>query len=220
MDMPPATKRAPRSTALHLELHAACACPVNQVSSCVHRDNGCVDCQGLGWWRCFVLCTSFQGGLSLHGHRPYCDQFHRRTHPGSPGSFQLVGPLQQQCSAATTRTPQLTPRHPKTQRSTGAEEPETTLRETSIPFRRDQTARAEPRYFLLAIVFGHRPTENLLSGAGTRISAPFHHSFSSSLILTAYTPHTVLPPPHRSRFFPRWFMPARPLHVDEFRREQ
>lgn len=67
--------------------------------------NGCVECQGLGWWRCFVLCTSFQGGLSLRVHRPYCDQFHHRTHPGSPGSFQLAGPLQQQCSAATTRTP-------------------------------------------------------------------------------------------------------------------
>lgn len=54
-----------------------------------------------------------QGGLSLRGHRPYRDQFHRRTHPGSPGSFQLAGPLQQQCSAATTRTPQLPPNAPK-----------------------------------------------------------------------------------------------------------
>jgi len=67
----------------------------------------------------------------------------------------------------------------------GAEEPETALRELSIHIRKDQElpARAEPRYFLLTIVFGHRPTENLLPGAGTRISL-LHHSCSSSLILT------------------------------------
>lgn len=93
-----------------------------------------------------------QGGLSLRGHRPYCDPISPQDPPWLAWFVSTRGTSAAAVQRSHYAHAPASPQRPKTQRSPGAEEPETALRETSIPFRRDQTARAEPRYFLLTII--------------------------------------------------------------------